>query len=372
MGVAACSSGGTAVGPAEFTAASFSNVSCAASGATSSRLFPLSGANTVGTADDTNVIQSAINTASAAGGGTVPIPAGTYLIDGHVMLKSNVKLVGAGPSTVLKAGPSFLATTGPDGGYPLITTAGARNVTIADLTADQSGNTLDADAHQSARLAAYLIDVRDSENAVVIGVRTRNPFTYSIAIVGSSGFCVSRCNTQVATSGLYNELDGIHVLDSHDGQVIGDYIDQRIGTDGDDGLVAHTMTAPVYDVLFADNTVRGGNDGDGMQLAVGKYPIYDVTIRDNDFWGSPYGIRTGYWGTGPGGVVRDVSITGNHIHDLVPGHAFPHGGNAVNIGGFGAIGPVEDVVVTGNDVCRAGAIIVVRGSGNLVTQNHFC
>ena len=91
---------------------------------------------------------------------------------------------------------------------------------------------------------AYLIDVRDSENAVVIGVRTRNPFSYSIAVVGSSGFCVSRCNTQVATSGLYNQLDGIHVLDSNDGQVIGNYVDQRIGTDGDDGLVAHTISAP--------------------------------------------------------------------------------------------------------------------------------
>jgi hypothetical protein len=353
-------------------AASFSNVSCAASGATSGRLFPLSGANSAGTADNTNVIQSAINAAAAAGGGTVPIPAGTYLIDGHVVMKSNVKLLGAGPSTVLKAGPGFLATTGPDGGYPLITTAGARNVTIADLTADQSGNTLDADAHQAARLAAYLIDVRDSENAVVTGVWTRNPFTYSIAVVGSSGFCVTRCNTRVATSGLYNQLDGIHVLDSNDGQVIGNYVDQRIGTDGDDGLVAHTISAPVYDVLYADNTVRGGNNGDGMQLAIGKYPIYDVTIRDNDFWGSPYGIRTGYWSTSPAGTVRYVSITGNYIHDLVPGYAFPDGGNAVDIGGFGAIGPVRDVVVTGNDVCRAGKIIVVPGTGNVRAPNHFC
>ncbi|MGD0704617.1 MAG: glycosyl hydrolase family 28-related protein [Trebonia sp.] len=371
MAATACSSG-TAGGPAELTAASFSNVSCAASGATSNQLFPLSAANSVGTADDTEAIQSAINTAAAAGGGTVRIPAGTYLIDGHVVLKSNVKLIGAGPSTILKAGPGFLATTGPAGGYPLITTAGARNVTIADISADQSGNTLDADAHQAARLAAYLIDVRDSENAVVTGVRTRNPFTYSIAVVGSSGFCVSRCDTQVATSGRYDQLDGIHVLDSHDGQVIGNHVDQRIGTDGDDGLVAHTILAPVYDVLFADNTVRGGNDGDGMQLAVGKYPIYDVTIRDNNFWGSPYGIRTGYWGTGPGGTVRGIYITGNYIHDLVPGFAFPHGGNAVNIGGFGAVGPVEDVVVTGNDVCRAGAIIVARGTGNVVARNRFC
>ena len=58
-------------------------------------------------------------------------------------------------------------------------------------------------------------------------------------------------------------------------------------TDGDDGLVAHTIGAPVHDVLYADNTVRGGDNGDGMQLAVGNYPVYDLV-----------GIRTGYYVTG--------------------------------------------------------------------------
>ena len=299
------------------------------------------------------------------------MPAGTYRIDGHLVLKSNVELTGAGPATVIKAGPAFLATKGPDGGFPLITTAGAHNVTIGNLTADQSADTLKA-ADQPSRLSAYLIDVRDSVNVVVSGVHARDPFTYSIAVVGSSDFCVSRCTTRVATSGRYDQLDGIHVLDSHVGQVIGNDIDQRAGTDGDDGLVAHTISAPVYDVLYADNTVRGGDRGDGMQLAVGRFPIYDVTIRDNDFWGSPYGIRTGYWATASTGTVTDISITGNYVHDLVPGLAFPHGGDAVDIGGFGAVGQVSNVVIAGNTVCRAGAIIVARGAGNVVANNHFC
>ena len=356
---------------AEFPASSFSNVSCTASGATADRVYRLSGADSSGTADDTQAIQAAINAAAVAGGGIVYLPAGRYLVDGHLVLKSNVKLEGAGSGTIIKAGPGFFTTTGPDGGFPLITTAGARNVTISDLTADQSGNTLNANAYQPARLSAYLIDVRDSVNVVVVGVHTVNPFTYSIAVVGSSDFCVSRCRTQVATSGLYDELDGIHVLDSHDGQVIGNNVDQRIGTDGDDGLVAHTVNAPLYDVLYADNTVRGGDGGDGMQLAVGRFPIFDVTVRDNDFWGSPYGIRTGHWGTGAAGALWDISITGNDIHELVPGKAFPHGGNAINIGGFG-VGPISDVDVTGNSICSAGTIIMARGKNNLVSDNHYC
>jgi polygalacturonase len=355
------------------SAGSFSNKVCAASGATATRIFVPSGLQSDNSAaDNTGALQRAINKATAAGGGIVTVPAGTFYIDGHIRLKKNVELTGVGPSTVLKAGPRFLDSNGPDGGYPLITTAGAQDTTVSDLTADESGNTLDANAHESGRVAAYLIDVRDSKNVVVDGVYTRNPFTYSIAVVGSSDFCVTHSSTRVATSGRYYWLDGIHVLDSHTGQVIGNYVDQRVGTDGDDGLVAHTIHAAVYDVLYADNTVRGGNDGDGMQFAVGNHPIYNVVIRNNVFRGSPFGIRTGYWNTGSNGAVHNIVISDNYIHDLVSGHAFPLGGNAVNIGGFGRVAPVTYVVVTGNRACHAGNVTVVRGTGNVVAGTKGC
>jgi polygalacturonase len=353
------------------TASSFSDSACAATGATARRVFrPTVLAN--GTTDNTDVIQRSIDAAAAAGGGIVSLPVGTFVVDGHLQLRSNVELRGAGPATVLKAGPAFLDSTGPEGGYPVITTAGASNVTIADLTANQNGLVLNGNANPGQRLAGYLIDVRDSRNAVVENVATRNPFTYSIAVVGSRDFCVRHCNTQETSSGRYTGLDGIHILDSNTGQVIDNHVDQRLGLDGDDGLVAHTISAPVYDVLYANNNVRGGNLGDGMQIAVGNYPVYDVTIRDNNFWGSPYGIRTGYYSTGVNGVVRNITITQNDIHNLVPGEAFPDGGNAIDIGGFGAVAPVSDIVVTGNRICAAGQIIVPPGNGDVVARNRFC
>lgn len=361
-----------------FSVWDFSDSRCAATGASSTRKFTPTGMKlstgpvAKSIVDDTSAIQRAINTAAAAGGGIVSLAAGTFIIDGHLILKKNVKLTGMGPSTVLKAGPRFLDSTGPEGGYPLLTTSGAANVTIANLTADQSGNLLDANAHPEGRLSAYLIDLRDSRNVVVYGVSTRNPFTYSIAVVGSNNFCITHCRTRVATSGRYNELDGIHILDSNTGQVIDNDLDQRVGKDGDDGLVAHTIHAPVYDVLYADNTVRGGNDGDGMQLAVGNYPIYNIVIRDNNFWGSPYGIRTGYWNSGTNGAVHNIIIDGNYIHDLIPGRAFPDGGDAVNIGGFGEIAPVTQITVRDNLICNAGIITVVPGVGNTITDNRFC
>jgi polygalacturonase len=354
------------------SASSLSDYFCAASGATSKRIFVPSGAVPDSFTDSTSAIQGAINAAASAGGGVVALPAGTFLINGHLVLKSNVRLSGAGQKTVLKAGPDFLTSTGPDGGYPMVTTAGASNVTIANLTADQSANTLNGNTNPRRRLAAFLVDVRNSHNAVVDNVYARNPFTYAIAVVKTDGFCVRHCNTQAATSGRYDALDGIHILDSNTGQVIGNYVDQRIGTDGDDGLAAHTISAPVYDVLYADNKVRGGNHGNGMQLAVGEYPIHNLVIRGNYFWGSPFGIRTGYIRSGPGGSVYDISITDNHIFDLVPGKAFPDGGNAIDIGGFGAIAPVAYITVKNNYICHAGIITVLRGVGNSVSHNHVC
>ncbi|MDI2035718.1 hypothetical protein PJL15_02850 [Paenarthrobacter nitroguajacolicus] len=140
------------------------------------------------------------------------LPAGTFLIDGKLRMASNVKLEGAGPTTILKAGPTFLNNNGPAGGYPIVTTAGADNTTLTNFTADQSGDTLNGNV--AGRLNEYVIDVRDSYNSLVQGIHTRNPFTYSIAFVGGSKWCVKDTSTQSATNGKYTELDGIHAMNT--------------------------------------------------------------------------------------------------------------------------------------------------------------
>lgn len=55
-----------------------------------------------GVANDTAAIQAAINAVAAAGGGTVAIPVGTFLIDG-IVLDEGVQLVGQGWTSELKA-----------------------------------------------------------------------------------------------------------------------------------------------------------------------------------------------------------------------------------------------------------------------------
>jgi hypothetical protein len=319
-----------------------------------------------------SAINAAIRSAAAnPNGGVVNLAAGTYLTDRPIVVASNVRLTGAGAAlTTVKASSSFLRNTGPNGGHPLITTSGASNVTISNLTADQSGDVLNGNVPD--RLAAYLVDVRKSRNVVVDRVHTRNPFTYSVMVMGSNGFCVRDSQTRVTTSGRYDQLDGIHILDSSYGDVLNNDVDQRVGTDGDDGLVAHTIYGPsVHDIRFVGNRVRGGNNGDGMQLAVGNYPIYNLTIEANEIYDSPFGIRTGYYDNGTG-AVYGIKVTSNNVHDLRGGHAFPTGGNAINIGGFGARSPVTNVVAANNRACRAGTVTVVPGQGNMVTGTTGC
>ncbi|WP_163161751.1 glycosyl hydrolase family 28-related protein [Arthrobacter sp. Alg241-R88] len=305
-------------------------------------------------AGDSATVQKAIDNAAAGGGGIVQLSAGQFDIHEPLVLKSNVALKGSGPGTVLKASPRFLRSKGPLGGHPLITTYGAQNVTIADLTADQSGDVLDGNV--SGRLKEYLVDVRHSTNAVVEAVATKNPFTYSIAVVGSSNFCVRNNSTVATSNGEYDQLDGIHITDSHSGLVVGNHVDQRQGKDGDDGLVAQTIGSAVYDVVYRDNDVRGGSHGAGMQLAVSGKEIYNITIENNRFWGSPSGIRTGYY-DGESQAVHDVIVRGNFFVDL--------DGASTSFSG-----QLENIQVVDNRFCRSGDFKVADGPKNLVARNE--
>lgn len=303
--------------------------------------------------DTSKSLQQAIDSASKSGGAIVQLPEGVFTLERPLVIKSNVSLRGAGPTTVLKAGPEFLEFEGPFGGHPLITTNGARNVTISQLTADQNGEELDGNL--PGRLNEYLVDVRHSVNALVEGVTTRNPYTYSIAVVASSNFCIRNNNTLVTSSGRYDQLDGIHITDSNNGLVEGNTIDQRQGDDGDDGLVAQALGASVYDVIYRNNDVRGGSHGSGLQLAVGDHEIYNITVEGNRFWGSPDGVKTGYYDGGTA-AVREVRVRNNNFFNLQ--------GPWLNFHG-----DLENIVVKDNVTCQAGTIMLEDAPGNIVANN---
>lgn len=337
-----------------------SSFTCSTTGSSATKVVTPTGLVAGGTTDNTTAIQNAINTAGKGGGGIVSLPAGTFMINGHLIMKNNVELTGIGPTTVLEAGPKFLTTTGTGGGYPIISTAGASNVTIANLTANQSGTTLSAN-NTATRLNSYVVEGRSSSNVLFNGVSVINPFTYSIAMVGVSNFCVENSSVNASTTDTkYNQLDGVHIMDSNTGNVINNTI-----ISGDDGLAAHTLgSAPVYNVLFANNLVYGGDGAAGLQFAIGSpAAIYGVTVEDNDFYGSLYGIHTGYYGSTATGSVYNISMSNNYIYNLLDGTS----ALAVQMGDDGQVGAITNVAISNTLLCNVGGIEVQTGTGNTVT-----
>ncbi|WP_337059691.1 glycosyl hydrolase family 28-related protein [Kineococcus sp. G2] len=356
--------GSSAASAATTTVSASSLVTCSlsgATGATAKTVFAPSGITAGDAVDDTRGIQAAIDRAGAAGGGVVPIPSGTYVIDGHLQMRDGVQLDGAGRTTVLKAGPRFLQTEHWFGGYPLVTTTGAKNVTISDLSTDASGDVLAAAALPN-RLTQWMVDVRRSSNVLVERVHTRNPFAYSIGVIGSKNFCVKNSSTLGPQVDHYNQLDGIHINTSSFGDVVGNVVDQGIRTGGDDGLVAHAQFGDVHDVRYVANKVRGGDRGSGLQLAFTKpgARVYNITVQRNEFYGARWGgVRTGTYGSGV------VNLSNVQIGGAGLGNWFHDGtGNAVNL-----IGAVNGITVSGNRACRLGTYVVKTGQGNTITDN---
>jgi hypothetical protein len=303
-------------------------------------------------------VQEAVDAVAQAGGGEVRLAAAEHLVQAPLVLRDGVTLVGSGSATVLRAGPDFLSTPGPEGGHPLLASAGARDVVVRDLVLDHSGHLLDA--RVPGRLDAHLLDLRHSTGVRVERVTTLNPFSYSIAVIGCQRFSVVGCRTSTSTSGRYDQLDGIHVLGSSRGTVADCDVDQGAGADGDDGLVAHSISEPCHDVVFSGNRVRGGRHGSAMQLAVGTAPVHDITVVRNTFYGSPRGVQARHWdGDGPlefvtiGGAPED----GNTFSD--------NAGDAVDLRRV----PGQRCVVTHNRALGRGGFFTREDPGNRVADN---
>jgi hypothetical protein len=112
------------------------------------------------TSDDKAAIQNAIDTAYAAGGGDVFVPAGTYLISGALYLKSNVRLRGVGSGSIIKATASA----------NMVSIEQAVNAEVRDLK-------LDGNVHSGSgvRLVGSSHCIVDNVVITGIGVTTTSP-----------------------------------------------------------------------------------------------------------------------------------------------------------------------------------------------------
>ncbi len=319
-------------------------VPCSTSGATGGGA-PTStvnvGAPVANGRDSSTEIETAITKASSAsGGGEVVLQAGTYTIDHTIDVSSNVVLTGAAESsTTLIAG----STANVD---PMVTTNGGNNITVENMTVNQDGESRAA----KQNLSYYMVEDRDGSNVIFQNIATREPTTYSMVAVGASTFCFRDNNVEQnpGENGKFDQLDGIHILNSSNGDVLDNYVDNSYdgATDGDDGLVAHAYGGTVSNVTYSGNVVRGGKNGEGMGVWISSGTISNITVTGNEFWGEG-GIHPG-----ASGSLTNSVFTDNILHNNSEG---------ITLAGSG-------LTVTGNYSCSSGSVSIT-GSGNTVSNN---
>jgi hypothetical protein len=310
-----------------------------------------------GTGNEAPTINGAIG-ALEPKGGEVLLPGGTWTIDSAIDVTSNVTLAGGGEGvTTLKAGSTFLGSTGPLGGNPMVYVSDATNVTVEDLTLDQQGQTLSGNG-AGGRLNEMILSDESSTNVLFYNVETEDPFSYSIGELYSEQFCFSGDTTQVNTSGLYSQLDGIHLHNGSDGDVTNDFADQCHGSDGDDAIALQAWGGSVSKInISGDTTCSAGANALRLAETDTGDSIFNVQADGNVFENSPGGVSTGYFPNG--GSISDVAIEHNEFSGvtLSPGVEIlaPPGGT------------VTDTLVEDN--CGAATWELVSGTGNVNTGN---
>jgi polygalacturonase len=280
-----------------------------------------------GSTNDATALQNALTAAGTAGGGIVYLPPGTYQVAKYLLIPSNVTLMGAGMGvSILRSAGATLRTAGgvaPDGGgYSMLQATGTTRVNIAiqDLTVDGNESAdRTALAASGVRLNSYLVDMRTVTGLRIERVATRNTWTYNMVAFNCFDVEITGCDVRdPGTTGVYDQLDGIHMLGSSRVRVHHNKVDNRIGGDADDAVAVHVISGSnaITDVQVEHNILRGGVNGNGVQVAGDTVAISHVTISDNTIYDS-FGITSQWFSSSGGAAIRHLTIKGNDIRNAV-------------------------------------------------------
>jgi parallel beta-helix repeat protein len=281
-----------------------------------------------GVTDDTAAIQSAIDAAQAAGGGTVFVPTGTFIVsageepsDGCLMLKSNVYMEGAGA------------------GLTTVKVADGSNTKITGVIRSAYGE----ETHDFGLSNLTIDGNRDHTTGKIDG-------WFNGFIPGKDGH-----DSNVTLSGVEIKDCSGYGFDPHE-QTVNLLIENCVSHgNGLDGFVADYMIDSKY-----VNNVAYDNDRHGFNIVTSTH---DFTMTGNVAYGngstgivvqrgsenipSPYAVVIeggAVYGNGAEGVLvklsSDVTVSGVNVHD--------NGGSGVRLYGS------TDVTVTGNTLTNNG------------------
>ena len=274
-----------------------------------SRTFNITNApyNAVGDGITTNTtaIQSAINDCTAAGGGTILVPTGTFL---------------CGPITLGKSNNLELATNAllrmlPYGSYPTNAPAFITASSLNDVEISGSGSLdgqgqpwLAAFATNSNLARPIMLNMTKCTRLAVLGVTFTNAPTMHLVIKNNTSATVQ--GATIFTTFPSKNTDGIDLA------TVGAYLDGNNISDGDD-VIAVGSSSSFSENIFITNCTFGNGHG----LSIGSSMtggVSNMTVIDCSFTGTQYGLK-GKSDRGAGGVAQNI----NYLNITLTNIQFP-------------------------------------------------
>lgn len=255
---------------------------------------------------NTAAFEKAIDDCASAGGGTVRVPAGNWLVapfalksNIRLLLEKNATLVASSEEAAWKITPELASKGAENGWLPFISVAGASNVEISgEGTIDGQGAVwwerwrANVRADASKRRSTdrpRLIYIRDSQNVRVAGLNLYNSPSFHVVMRNADEVEVTR--NRIVTPWHAPNTDAIDPINSRNVRITYNYIDCNddhvaIKAEKFDPKHPDGVTRNIY---IAHNTLMQGRGiSIGSESAGG---VSGVLAEHNTFEGSMYGLR---------------------------------------------------------------------------------
>lgn len=330
---------------------------------------------------DRRAIQAAIDSVPP-GGGTVVVPAGTYHLDGEVVLdRSGLTLRGEGPASVLRLSEgvqrSALVLPRPWSEMAANRDEVVTDVTISGLTVDGNGN-MPAPPGQPS---FFGVQVVQAERVVMDHLVVRD-FAYDGISIGVGGRPTRKITVRNSRlTGI--RRNGIHLGFGTDlgvrevlvddtpsqrwGPAAGNAVDVEV-----EGVNAFVDGFVVGDSILqrVPNLNQGlgtGTAGTGVAHQPAYGPIRDGRVEGNLIRNHQVGV---YFNTGLGGDIRNSVVSGNWIVGDRGSRVSGHGLQVVRTG-LASVALEGNVVNALNWCCGVAGVDLLDAPGTNVTGNDL-